>query len=46
MGRDEKSFRRLFQDDFQEISRVQPEDGPAVRLQVAYPAQPGCDALR
>ena len=45
MGRDEADIRRRLQHDFQQIARIEPQDRPAVRSDVADLRQVPLDAL-
>ena len=39
MGRYQEAVRGQFQNNFQEITGIQPQDGPPVRLYIPYPGQ-------
>ena len=43
MGRHQEPFRRFFKNYFQKISAVEPQNGPAVRLNIADSRQGGVD---
>ena len=46
VGRNQESFRRFFQQDFEQVTGVETQDGAAVGLDVADPGQDAVDPFR